>query len=132
LLLVYATLILEKGRSIYVIQSPLQLIKQACLDHYSTYQGRVEAVIYHTGFQSKVPIPIAPDNLYLFPTHAFYHYDCCWITHHHVYQIKKKNDKNAATILFNSEKTIELPVTPYSLRQQVKRKLSTLFNLDNL
>ncbi|WP_407939236.1 competence protein ComK [Oceanobacillus salinisoli] len=71
-------------------QPPIQLIKQACLERYTTYEGTREAIRLQTGFQRKVPIPINPHlNIYLFPTHATNHIDCCWISYHHVLRIEK-------------------------------------------
>jgi len=116
----YETIVLqEDNRTIAVKQSPFQLIQQACLENHATYEGKRDYVMHHTGFRRKVPIPIRPD-LYMFPTHAVNHFDCCWIAQHHVHQIKKVDNKSCM-IIFNDGQTITLQLSAYSIRSQRKR-----------
>jgi len=124
----YQTIVKEPNRHIYVKQTPFQLIKQACLERFTTYEGIREAVQHHTGFQRKVPIPISPhSNIYFFPTHAINHSDCCWVSYHHVLRIKKyhKDHPNdpSSTILFKNGKILHLHLSPFVLNKQMERTL---------
>ncbi|GGM40547.1 hypothetical protein GCM10011351_28430 [Paraliobacillus quinghaiensis] len=81
----YDTVVIEVGCKKYVKQTALQIIKQACLDGASSYQGRRSAVSYKTGIKRKVPIPInLVKNIYAFPTQSPSQYDCSWIFYNHI------------------------------------------------
>lgn len=129
----YDTIVKEPDRDIYVKQKPLELIKQACLERFATYEGVREAVQHNTGFKRKVPIPINLHlNLYFFPTHATNHFDCCWISYYHVLRIEKSlTNYSSSTILFKSGESLHLDVSPYILNRQMKRTLKCFaVNLD--
>ncbi|MEK4803219.1 competence protein ComK [Oceanobacillus sp. FSL K6-0118] len=121
----YDTIVKEPDRDIYVRQKPLELIKQACLERFATYEGVREAVQHNTGLKRKVPIPINPHlNLYFFPTHATNHFDCCWISYYHVLRIEKHlTNHTFSTILFKSGDRLNLDVSPYVLKKQMERTL---------
>lgn len=121
----YDTIVKEPDRDIYVKQKPLELIKQACLERFATYEGVREAVQHNTGFKRKVPIPINLHlNLYFFPTHATNHFDCCWISYYHVLRIERhRTNQSSSTILFKSGERLNLDVSPYVLKKQMERTL---------
>lgn len=58
----YDTIVLEHEKKYHVRQTPFHIIKAACCNNWCTYEGRRKAVIYHTNFKQKTPIPI---NLYM-------------------------------------------------------------------
>src|SRR5690625_4044178 len=58
----YDTIVYETDRKFYIKQTAIQLIHQACLNHWSTYEGRRKAVMHHLNYRRKVPIPIDTDN----------------------------------------------------------------------
>ncbi len=121
----YNCIVLERNKQILVKQTPIQLIKNGCLDNLATYEGRKAAVIKRTGFTRKVPIPINPDqHLYTFPTHAADHADCSWIFYQHVSYVNAlANDPTQSMIRFSNGETLTLHVSPYILRKQLKRTL---------
>lgn len=121
----YDTIVKEPDRDIYVKQKPIELIKQACLDRFATYEGVREAVQHNTGFKRKIPIPINPYlNLYFFPTHATNHIDCCWISYYHVLRIEKHHTYHpSSNIIFKNGENLFLDVSPYILKKQMDRTL---------
>jgi competence protein ComK len=54
----YYTIVIERDQILYVKQTPLQLIKAACLEGGAGYNGRREDVIYQTGTKAKSPFPL--------------------------------------------------------------------------
>src|SRR5690625_4580143 len=74
------TNVLKQAATYRVRKTPMQLIKEACIANWSTYEGKRQAVIHHTKFRKKVPIPInLEQNIFTFPTHATSDFDCHWI-----------------------------------------------------
>ncbi|WP_156290974.1 competence protein ComK [Oceanobacillus salinisoli] len=124
----YYTIVLEQNRYIYVKQTPIEIIKNSCLNRYTTYEGVREAVYHYTGFKRKVPIPINPhQNIYFFPTHATNDYECCWISCDHVLQINQTT-KSSSSLTFNNGKTIQFDVSTYSLKKQMQRTLECMYS----
>src|SRR5699024_12209027 len=67
----YHAVVTEGNQTVFVRQTPLELVKAACLANWCTYEGRRQAVMHHTGFKQKVPIPISINHeIFAFPTHA--------------------------------------------------------------
>ncbi|RDW21436.1 competence protein [Oceanobacillus arenosus] len=127
----YDTIVFEQNNKLYVKKTPMQLIKQACLEHYSTYEGRREAVKHHTGFRRKIPLPINPEQcLYAFPTHSTTDYECCWIFYHHVLYIKAfQSDTNPNIKSMNTFKDFQqvpINVSSYILHKQMQRTLTII------
>jgi competence protein ComK len=68
----YYTIVIEPDQIFYVKQTPLQLIKAACLEGGAGYNGRREAVIHQTGkkakslflsVQERISMPSRPTHL---------------------------------------------------------------------
>ncbi len=119
----YDTITLETTGELYIRKTPLQLIKQACLEGGSTYEGRKAAVDYLTGAKHKVPIPINPiDHIYTFPTHSPKEFDCCWLFHEHIRSIKpyqRANQPNRTMILFKNHEQLKLACSYYTIEKQM-------------
>src|SRR5699024_12387686 len=49
----YDTIVLEQEATYRVSKTPMQLIKDACIANWSTYEGKRQAVIHHTNFRHK-------------------------------------------------------------------------------
>ena len=97
----YDTIVYETDRKFYIKQTAIQLIHQACLNHWSTYEGRRKAVMHQTGYKEKVPIPIhLKKEIIAFPTHAIKHFDCCWLFYHHVFHYESINDHPEFTSIY--------------------------------
>ncbi|MFB4163897.1 competence protein ComK [Alteribacillus sp. JSM 102045] len=85
----YNGIALEAHQKVFVRKTPIQLIKSACLDSGSSYEGRRMAVTYQTGSKQKVPIPVDPlHHIFAFPTHSPRAFECNWIFYHHVSSIQ--------------------------------------------
>ncbi|SDJ97518.1 competence protein ComK [Sediminibacillus albus] len=122
----YETVVLEQERQLYVKQPPLQLIKKACLDAGSTYDGRRLAIIYHTGSRKKVPIPINPEkNIFAFPTCSPASFSCYWIFYRHIFDIETgpsvENSSAQSTIVFTNGQQLPMKESAYVLKKQQLR-----------
>ncbi|MBU8906535.1 competence protein ComK [Desertibacillus haloalkaliphilus] len=119
----YDTIALEFDRELYIKQPPLSLIKTACLEGGSTYDGRRDAVTHLTGAQNKVPIPIDPiEQIYAFPTNSPSQFDCIWIFYPHVKSIQPDHTNiNNSSITLKNNRTLALNASYASLEKQVHR-----------
>jgi len=50
----YNTIVFEQEKTYHVKKTPLELIKDACIENWSTYEGKRQAVIHHTNFTERV------------------------------------------------------------------------------
>src|SRR5699024_6407938 len=120
----YDAIVGEGERLRYIRQTPFDIIKQSCIRYWSSYEGRRQAIIHHTGFKERVPIPINPkEGMISFPTHAIKHIDCCWLMFHHVLQYEPiKNDPKYKTLVtFTNRKTLKLDESIRSFQSQMER-----------
>lgn len=125
----YDTVVMETEQIYNVRQTPDLLIKKACIDNWSTYKGRRDAVIYKTNFKRKVPIPIdRSKQIYAFPTHATKNLDCHWIFCGHILQITEDQETNRSIINFNNGLALPINVSTHTLRQQYQRALSCMLS----
>jgi|SRR5690625_971243 len=116
----YETIVWEKERKLYVKDNPLKIIQKACLNRWSTYEGRRNAVIHHLNYQRKVPIPIdTEESIVAIPTHSPSNFDCHWLILHNIMKIV--GNKKQSTVLFVNGQTINLDISQYSARQQYSR-----------
>ncbi|WP_272435225.1 competence protein ComK [Terrihalobacillus insolitus] len=104
-------------------KTALQLIKLACLDGYSTYDGRRIAMMYKTSSRKKVPIPINPElHIFAFPTMSPSQFDCNWIFYNHVQAIKPTTKKLSQTIItFKYKEQLALKESYYTIEKQMYR-----------
>ncbi|WP_277680157.1 competence protein ComK [Gracilibacillus dipsosauri] len=122
----YSTIVVEKDRKLFIKQAPLQIVKASCLAHCSTYEGRRKAVMHHTGFSRKVPIPINPNqNILTFPTRSPEEFTCRWIMPRHVLHIQpiceKVNSQYQSIITFKNGVQLEMEESCYVLEKQLQR-----------
>lgn len=119
----YETLILEPHQKLAVTQSALSILKAACLEGGSTYDGRRQAVSHQTGAQNKVPIPVYPqESIFTFPTHSATAIDCIWLFYHHIKSIQPHSQKpNCSIVTFKNYQTLEVNVSYQSLMRQMQR-----------
>ncbi|WP_067729110.1 competence protein ComK [Oceanobacillus damuensis] len=127
----YQTIALEQERTLFIRQTPMQLIQAACLEYGATYEGRKQAVIHKTGFQRKIPLPIdAGKNIYVFPTHATNDPDCSWIFATHVRNINPTTHlaekAPSSKITFSNGAEILVDVPSSFLQKQMERTLICL------
>ncbi|SDM58332.1 competence protein ComK [Sediminibacillus halophilus] len=122
----YETVVIERNRQLYIKRPPLQLIKNACLNAGSSYDGRRSAVIYHTGSKKKVPIPVSPENnIFAFPTCSPDTLPCNWIFLEHIFDIKSipKKEKNSiqSIIVFHNGVQLQMKESKRVLEKQFQR-----------
>jgi competence protein ComK len=120
----YETIVLESNQTLYIKQRPMEMIKAACLEGGSTYEGRRKAVIYQSVAQHKVPIPIHPaEQIFAFPTHSPDLYECHWLFYHHVKSITPdpKTPRNSIITFTNHGEPLIIDVSHNSLEKQLQR-----------
>ncbi|WP_227937161.1 competence protein ComK [Alkalihalobacillus deserti] len=119
----YDTIVWERDQLLYVRKTPLQLLKEACLEGGAEYDGRRIAVTHKTGIQSKIPIPVNPlEHIYAFPTHSPKQSECSWIFYHHIKSIKRHPKNSTQSIItFKNIKEYSLNVSYHALDKQVQR-----------
>lgn len=125
----YDTIVIETEHIYNVRQTPDLLIKKACIDNWSTYEGRRDAVIYKTNFKRKVPIPINRNKqIYAFPTHATKDLDCHWIFCGHILHIIEDQKTNSSIIHFKNGSVLPINVSTHTLRKQYQRTLNCMLS----
>lgn len=119
----YSTIVREVDEEFYVKQTPLQLIKEACLAGGSTYEGRRAAVVAQTRNRHKVPIPIHVDQqIYAFPTHSPKQPNCHWLFYQHIASLKMNpNQTSQSIITFRNSNQLKLNVSHYIIEKQMHR-----------
>lgn len=125
----YDSIVIEGEKTLYIRQTPLDIIKQSCIDNWSSYEGRKEAVIHHTGFKQKLPIPVNKQiPIVAFPTHALKHINCAWLMYDHVvnYVPAKSDPTKKTTITFLNGKSITIDVSIRSFTSQMTRSLEVI------
>ncbi|MEK5444734.1 MULTISPECIES: competence protein ComK [unclassified Fredinandcohnia] len=120
----YSAIVKEENQTLYIRQTPLQIIKAACLEGGSTYEGRRKAVTHLTGAIQKVPIPINPRrNMFAFPTHSPTAFECNWIFYHHIKSIVPSHQSNTiqSIIHFKNQQQLLMNESYYLLEKQYTR-----------
>ncbi|GGA91609.1 competence protein ComK [Ornithinibacillus halotolerans] len=119
----YQSIVIEAEVKLYIKKTPFEIIKRGCLENFSSYEGRRDAVTHLTGYKRKVPIPISVHrNIFVFPTHAVKDLDCCWIFYHHVESIvEQKPNIKQSVILFKDGSEFIVNVSKSELLKQLER-----------
>ncbi|MDT8863060.1 competence protein ComK [Alkalihalobacillus sp. MEB130] len=119
----YYSIVWERNRIYYIKKTPIQLIRAGCLEGGADFDGRKAAVIHKTGIQSKIPMPIDPnEHIYAFPTHSPKLHECCWIFYHHIRSIKHHPKSHSKSIItFQHHKQLELDISYHTLEKQLQR-----------
>jgi len=123
----YQTIVIEENKILYVRQTPLEIIRQGCVDDWSDYVSRRNAVMHHTSFIQRLPIPVnIRKAFYFFPTHSPGHSDNCWIAYQHILIIDKPLEDQAgnpaqSVIYFKNNQKLFLVVSLHTLEKQIQR-----------
>lgn len=117
----FQSTVLETDGEHLVVDSALTLIKKILIHHYSCYESRKDAVKLDTCYRKKLPIPIFFDALYMFPTHAVDHHDCCWVAEEYVQMVKKGHTSKDCFIVFKNGEELHVTVSASIVRRQRKR-----------
>lgn len=129
----FDSIVVESEGVHYIRQTPQQIIEASCIHNWSDYEGRRNAVIHHTGFKEKVPIPIHPNKgIVAFPTHAIKHIDCCWLIPQHILRIDtlKDDPKYKTIVTFTNRKSLRLDVSIRSLKSQSERAFEVKYRVE--
>lgn len=119
----YGTRVYEKdGDYIDVEERPLELIKAACLEGGSSYQGRIDAVkFWMNHHRNKLSVPIDPQRgIVACPTHSSKSFDCTWLFLSHVRAIISITNKTTL-VVFHDGQELLLNVSQYVMEKQVNR-----------
>ncbi len=105
----------------YVVNKNVhKIIDFNCKFYGSSYAGRCEGTKYLLGIKSKYPIIIEESrNLIFFPTSSTRKLDNAWIS---LNKIKNYHAKEGGTVIhFENESKVEIPISYYSIENQVCR-----------
>ncbi len=101
--------------------TPVDLIRQACLEAGVTYEGRRKAVIYHLKYEQQTPIIVSTWNaISAFPTESPESIDCCWVFYQHVKEMYALS-KSSTMILFHDGFELIVPISKGRLQKQMER-----------
>lgn len=127
----YDSIVWEGDEVLYVRKTPLQIIKDSCIEYWSTLEATRKAVAKNTGFRNKLPIPI---NIYksviAFPTEALTNHDCIWFFFNHILYYRGISKKETY-IVFNHNKTYRINMTEYAFHSLVLRSFNVFCELRN-
>lgn len=128
----YQTIVYERDRKVLVRQTPFEIVKFACLNEWFTYDGRRNAVMYHTNFKRKIPIPICPQKqIYLFPTSSSDDFDNVWISFKHIIITQESpKDPKKSIVIFNNNTMLTLNISHYTLRKQMDRTFEIMYRME--
>lgn len=119
----YQSIAIEKDTTKQIQQTPIEIMHQSCLTYWSSFEGRREAVMTHTGYKEKVPIPInIHKEIIAIPTHGLRHIDCSWLMLNHILHYERNGNKKT-TITFTNKKSTTLNISIRSFQSQFKRAL---------
>lgn len=116
----YCTRVVEADHTYYINTPILSLIEQACLEGYSTYEGRRD--------HRKIPIPIIPSqNIFAFPTLSPQQFDCCWLFPNHIQSIHpSQQNKSYSIVKMKNNQTLLIKQSYSTLRKQMHRSAFTM------
>lgn len=136
----YIVKVFERDRTepIYVKQTALKLIDQACKEQLSDIRSRRNAVRDQLNFAKKQPIAIdILRRIYAFPTESPYNPTCHWLFLSHIKEIKplrtaEKNGKRKTKIIFKDLQELVIDTSTYILSKQYDRTLKCKEHFEEL
>ncbi|MDC3415952.1 competence protein ComK [Aquibacillus salsiterrae] len=129
----YQTIVWEQDQTLYVKQTPLQIIRSSCLASGASYDGRRDAVIHITGLKKKVPIPInLVKRIFAFPSHSGNHPDCHWLFFNHIGTIREippnLSSSHHSVVIFKNGQQLLMKETVHVLKMQLYRTSECIRN----
>ncbi|MFC0189446.1 competence protein ComK [Fictibacillus aquaticus] len=111
----------EFGRTVYVAETPMNIIKDNCLLFGSTYQGRIDAIRQQIGNRTLTPVLISETyGLCFFPLESPTSEKCIWVSHPNVRTVKSIDSKNS-TLVFHNRTSIDVPQARNSLLTKIQK-----------
>lgn len=124
----YYSIVVEKEAIYYVKMTPLEIIKQSCLELDSTtYEGRRKAIADKLSLKYKTPMMLSKAEIFAFPTTSPAHQECCWVFQHPAINIGKADNKGA--LFIHLEKQIKLNISYHTLKTQFERAFQLRYTL---
>lgn len=124
-----STIVMEDKQETRVRTTPLEIIKQSCIHHWSTYEGRRTAVIDHLQFKQKTPIPISiAQKICFFPTHSPTHADNHWINFAQIAkwgEVTHQGRKRTQILWINGDH-LTLDISRHTLQTQIERAFQVM------
>ncbi|WP_368505238.1 competence protein ComK [Alkalihalophilus sp. As8PL] len=119
----YDTIVLEGDETLFIKESSMSMIKRACIEGGSTYNGRRIAISEITRAQKKVPIPIDPINhIYTFPTHSPERLECSWMFYHHIRSFTPDPNSSTHTLItFRNATQLKISISYPAFERQIQR-----------
>lgn len=109
--------------------TPQNLLNKACLQYFSTMQGRISAAATLLNFDKKPPFLIAPNEVGVFPTASPRNANCVWIFNHRF--IIKEVEKGKTIVTFMDGTAITVAASKHTIIKQHGR-LHTLLSISQL
>ncbi|WP_318617282.1 competence protein ComK [Sporosarcina sp. YIM B06819] len=109
--------------------SPHQLLNKACLYHFSTMKGRIQAATILLNYDKKPPFLIAPNELGVCPTASPQNADCVWLFNHR-YTVTEVG-KGQSIVTFMEGTSIYVKASRHTILKQQLR-LHALLNISSL
>lgn len=125
----YQAVIVEMDCTIKVAQTPLEIIKNACLDNWEDFEGNIRIVSHHTGYKRKVPIIIdRTRGIYAFPTHSIGDSNCHWIFQNAIKRISEEDHQTIIT--FSNNRIYKMDVSAHIINEQIERTMTCVGMLE--
>lgn len=132
----FNTLIISNDGKEYVPDLPFNVIKTACTAYWGEYEGIRKAVIKHTKFIQKTPMPICKRRgIYFFPTHSPHNIDNCWIALKHIANIDRipprlRTKHSQSIVYFKNGLTLTLCISYHTLKEQYERASECMLRIE--
>lgn len=89
----YNTEILAINGKVYSSYHPKKILELNCLKFGSSLAGRISLVKKVLSSNSKLPIPVGPDNgIFMFPTTSERNEACIWLSYFQIKQYEERED----------------------------------------
>ena len=113
----------------YSVLTPLELLNKACINYFSTWQGRTDVATDLLNYSKKPPFIIEPNKIGVFPTKSPKSPDCVFIFNHPI--SVEEVAKSLSVITFMTGISITIKVSKNTILKQYQR-LHTLMSVSNL
>lgn len=108
----------EYGEEIVWNQEGILFLKQWCLQHGSTFEGRKDASMYILKCRQKVPILISEKTRdLLFPTSSYLNDACIWINYKYIQRVNVHPD--GVLVQFCDDSKYVVPISIRSMKRSL-------------
>ena len=125
----YKSEIITTHGTYYSKLKPLDLLNKACINNFSSWQGRTEFAKDLLNYSRKPPFIIVPNEIGVFPTKSSACPDCVFIFNHHI--SVEEVAKGQSVITFMPGISITVKISKHIILKQYQR-LHTLMSVSTL